>query len=50
MGSSAIETPAMAAVTPHAIASDRHSCRAANHRTPMNGVTLVSAISAQAPG
>ena len=35
----------MAAVTPNAMASARHSRRTANHSSPMPGVTLVNSIS-----
>ena len=49
-GSSTYETAAIATVAPIAIASDRHSRRTRNQRTPTPGVTFVRNISAQAAG
>src|SRR5438552_16432470 len=40
-GRSANETAAMAAVTPNAIPSERHSRRNTNHSRPIPGLTLV---------
>ena len=44
------ECGAMAAVTPIAMASLRHSARAANHRTPIPGVSLESSANDHRPG
>ena len=49
-GRCASETATIAAVTPRAIASERHSRRAANQTRPSPGVTLVSSTKAQVHG
>ena len=44
------ETATIAAVTPSAIPSDRHSRRTANHSSPIPGVIFVSRTSDQVHG